>query len=84
MNKVYILLYVGVIQSHCGSFRYIPLPSLFMSFLSGVIPFYTGIFRSIPFLCSVTPVNTRHKKAINQVYIYIYIVSKKEERTDNF
>ena len=54
-------------RRHSSSFRYIPVPFLFISFHSGVIPPHSGIFRFIPvysvpfrsvlFLCLVTPLH---------------------------
>ena len=43
------------LRYHSGSFRYIPVPFLSIPFHSGVLLPRSSIFRSVPFLCLVTP-----------------------------
>ena len=63
------------LRCHSGSFRYIPVPFLSIPFHSGVIlrrsgifrfiPVYSVPFRSVPFLCLVTP---QQKVTIREFY----------------
>ena len=53
-------IYSSLFGCHFSSFRYIPVPLLFISFLSCIIPPHSGLFRyipfpSVPFLCLVMP-----------------------------
>ena len=45
----FILVYSALFVYHSGSFRYIPVPFLYIPSHSGVIPPHSGIFRYIPF-----------------------------------
>ena len=55
-----ILVHSVLFRRHSGSFRYIPVPFLSIPASFRLVPVYSGLFRyipfrSIPFLCLVTP-----------------------------
>ena len=54
--------YSASFRCHSGWFRYIPVPFLFISFHSGVIPAYSGTFRSVPVFSNARAISSLQGK----------------------